>query len=87
MPSDEEAAPSATIIAAIAEREGVDPVDLDVSLHEVVDPDALDVLFVRGRPDAEVYVEFTFAGYRVAVEHEPDGSVRVRVTDQDDASP
>jgi hypothetical protein len=61
--------PSEQVIDAIAERAGVDPIDLEVPLGDVVDADALDALFDsqfcddgrRGR------VEFTYQSFRVSV--------------------
>ncbi len=56
-----------TIITALAEEEGVDPVDLD-PLYGWIDPEALDSLFPSngseaGDPDA--YVTFQYDEYRV----------------------
>ncbi len=56
---------SDAVVRAVAGAEGVDPVDLDVRLYDVLDPDALDRLF---RGDSTVgRVEFTYTGYEVAV--------------------
>ena len=72
--------PSRTVIEAIAEAEGVRPEELRPpayeSLHDVVDPDALDTLFgprSDGAPRSGGEVSFTFCGYDVTVE--TDGSV------------
>ena len=58
------------IVERIADREGVDPVDLDVLLYDVIDPDALDAL-TNGtgdrQPQATLRVEFTYYGYPVTV--------------------
>jgi len=66
--------PSELVIEAVADHADVDPLDLDVPLGEVVDPDALDAIFASrfnaGRNEGRV--EFTYLGYRVTVvsEHE-----------------
>lgn len=61
---------SIEVVSRIAELKGCDAVDL-APLHEVLDPDALDVLFEplwngssRG---AEGFVRFEYEGYRVTV--------------------
>lgn len=68
----------ATIVEEIADREGVDPVELDVPLYEAVDADALDVL-VGGRghrtPQTSLLVEFSYLGYDVAVDG--DGAISI----------
>lgn len=58
------------IVEQIADREGVDPVDLDVRLYDVIDADALEAL-MNGtgdrQPQANLRVEFTYCGYAVTV--------------------
>lgn len=58
------------IVERIAEREGVDPVDLDSPLHDVVDADKLEAL-TSGTDDrqsrANLRVEFTYYGYVITV--------------------
>ena len=60
---------SKAVVEAVAEAEGVNPVELSPPLYEVVDPDALDDLFapttVNGRMDGEV--RFSYVGYEVTV--------------------
>lgn len=66
-----------TVLSAVAEAEGVEPAELDQSLSEVVDPDALRALFAPkhdGTP-REGAVTFTYCGYEVTVES--PGGVRV----------
>ena len=61
--------PSLAVVEAIADLAGVDSTDLPeegVILNEHVDPDALNAL-VAGRPDADVDVSLTVAGYAVRV--------------------
>ena len=70
--------PSLAVVEAIADLAGVDPTDLPeegVVLYEHVDPDALNAL-VAGRPDADVDVALTVAGYEVRVG--PDSAVARR---------
>lgn len=70
--------PSLAVVEAIADLAGVDPADLSeegVVLYDHVDPDALNAI-VSGRPDADVDVSLTFAGYDVRVG--PDSAVARR---------
>lgn len=79
---------SFAVIAAIAEAEGVDPVEIEPpeydALYDVVNPEALDSLFAQ-RPDGTARaggrVEFPYCGYRVVVE--ADGDVEVYDTNND----
>lgn len=52
---------SSAVLAAVADREGVEPAELDRPLFDAIDPDALDALFDRGSGR----VRFTYLGYRV----------------------
>jgi hypothetical protein len=54
---------SRAVVEAVAARDGIDPVDVETPLYEVVDPDALDALF-DGRAGE---VTFEYSGYRVTV--------------------
>jgi len=59
---------SQLVIEAVADAEGLDPLDLRVPLYDVVDPDALDSLFGSGDDGAvEGHIEFTYYGYEVTV--------------------
>jgi|AntRauTorcE11898_2_1112593.scaffolds.fasta_scaffold14106_3 hypothetical protein len=61
--------PSQAVIEAVADREGVDPVNLSIPLYDTIDPDALDTI-VQGREDgteSSIRVEFTYYGYSIAV--------------------
>lgn len=72
---------TAEVLAAVADREGVDPVDLEPPLHDVVDPDALEALFtdsVDGAARENVSAEFTYRGHRVLVD---GGTVHVLEAD------
>lgn len=69
---------SVRIVEAVAERNAVDPTDLEPRLHDVIDPDALDTLFPSsgGSDSPSATVEFTYAGCSITV----DGSGRVDVS-------
>ncbi len=59
---------SQAVIAAVADAEGVDPVDLDRPLYEAVDPEALDSLFrSSGRRELDGHVRFEYYGYEITV--------------------
>lgn len=69
--------PSVSVVVEVADRKGVDPIELTPPLHQVVDPDALDAL-VAG-PDARdptMVVTFDYQGYHVEIRG--DGSIDVR---------
>lgn len=66
------------IATEIAEREGVDPAELTPPLHQVVDPEALDVLFeptATTDRSCDGRVTFTYLGYEVTVTD--DGEIDV----------
>ncbi|SDK19752.1 HalOD1 output domain-containing protein [Natronorubrum texcoconense] len=70
------------VIAAIAEREGVDPMDIEPpeyeALYDAINPEALDTLFAPredGSPRASGRVEFPFCGYLVVVSSDGDVDV------------
>ena len=72
---------SELVVEAIADQADVDPLDFDVPLGDVVDPDALDALFDsqfdhERKPGS---VEFNYQEYHVTVLSEPSGVV-VEVT-------
>lgn len=73
-------APSTAVVEAVADREGVDPTELEVPLYEVVEPEALDDLASGTAQTDEnpVTVEFTYYGYDVEVSSE--GGVRLSET-------
>lgn len=58
------------IVEEVAEREGVDPLDLTPPLHDVIDPEAVASL-VSGRSGGgtrdDVRVTFTYLGYDITV--------------------
>ncbi|QLH80228.1 HalOD1 output domain-containing protein [Halosimplex pelagicum] len=69
---------STKVSTEIAAREGVDPLQLDEPLYDVIDVGALERLVETAgrRGDGEFEVEFTYYGYDVVV----DGSGEVTVT-------
>ncbi|WP_121822015.1 HalOD1 output domain-containing protein [Halostella salina] len=73
--------PSERVVESVARTEGVDPVDLQPPLNDVVDLDALDALFapVGGVPRTDGRVEFRYDDYLVAVD--ADGTVAVEPVD------
>lgn len=69
-----ETSASSDVVATVAEREGVQPAELDSPLYEAIDPDALDAL-VPGLAE-NGRVKFGYLGYEVLVTG--DGDVVVR---------
>lgn len=63
--ADTENTPVYAVVSAVAEAEGVDPVDLP-ALYETIDPEALNDLFLSD-PGTAITVEFRYAGYSVTV--------------------
>ena len=57
---------SQSVIAAVADAEGVDPTELSVPLYEAIDPDALDALF-RSDGVAAGQIRFSYHGYQITV--------------------
>lgn len=67
------------IVEEVAERERVEPVDLTPPLHEAIDPDCLETLFVdpvSGGKREGIHVTFTYCGYEITVED--DGEIAIR---------
>jgi hypothetical protein len=73
---------SETVVYAVAETNGVDPMALSERLYDCIDPDALDRLFRTGRHGSGGTVVFTMAGCRVTVE---DGGAVVVTEPVDEA--
>ncbi|WP_137286838.1 HalOD1 output domain-containing protein [Halorussus salinisoli] len=69
---------STTIVAAVADAEGISPTEVNPPLHSAIDPEALNDLF--GSPwsasESGPRVSFTYSGYDVTVSG--DGNVVVR---------
>jgi len=66
---------SALVVDAVAAREGVDPLELEVPLYSAIDADSLDRVMDT---DAPVEVTFAYYGYEVTVA--ADGSVTLTET-------
>nr|WP_170155581.1 HalOD1 output domain-containing protein [Halopiger aswanensis] len=71
---------SLKVVEKVADREGVDPVDLTPPLHTVVDTEALDSLFqsTSSTERAVGKVEFQYQGYQVQVDS--SGEVQIGET-------
>lgn len=69
---------SRRVIERVADAEGVDPKALDPPLYDVIDPDALDRLFVDGGTGENGRVVFEYAGYEVHVS--TDGQVDLQAS-------
>lgn len=73
-------APSETVIAAVADLTGTDPLSLE-PLYAAVDPDALDALFPTTHVGEERgHVTFTYHGCEIVVA--ADGTVQVSNADR-----
>jgi len=66
--------PHLTVVKEIAEKKGVDPVNIEPRLNTAIDTDALDRLFT-GSERTDGRVIFEYSGYRVTVDS--DGDVEV----------
>jgi len=59
---------SEAVLEAVAERAGVDVLDLSVPLYDAVDPEALDAFYRTGGDAATpIRVSFEYCGYEVTV--------------------
>lgn len=69
---------STEIVMGVARASGIDPMQLHQSLHEVINPNALDTLFqpTAGTTRSHGTVWFSFHGYHVAVE--ADGTITLQ---------
>ena len=77
---------SETVVTAVAEAKGVDPLDLD-PLYTVVDPDALNRVFCPtvSPPQTSMQFQFSMAGCHVVIHG--DGEVIVTPPAQTDETP
>lgn len=57
---------STRVAERVAEREGIDPVELTPPLYEVLDVEQ--VARLVGTSNADVSVQFTYLGYQVTIE-------------------
>jgi hypothetical protein len=73
--------PSTAVVLAVAQARGVDAVDLESCLNDVIDPDALDRLFVEDcESAAPAKVEFTMANCTVVVHDDGSATAVVNST-------
>lgn len=78
--------PSIAIVESIAAIEDVTPTDVDFSLYEDIDPDALDTIFANPdddeetTEDGEIVAEFQIDGYVVQVRD--NGTITITAPDQ-----
>ena len=66
------------IIERIAKLKGVDPLDLQPRLSDVIDPDALEQVFdsrSNGTARRGGYLEFRYSGYRVSIRGDGELSI------------
>ena len=75
--------PSQRVIEAVADAEGIDPVDLDPVLNDAIDPGALDVLF-SGENGGFRRAQFRYHGYDITVDRK--GEVTLEEVDASDPS-
>lgn len=77
--------PSIAIISAIAELENANPTEIDITLYEEVDPEALDTLFDISRQsetnEATVSAEIRISEYDVLIHNTGEISV-VKTSEQ-----
>ena len=62
---------SMKVVEKVAEREGVDPLDIPSPLHDAIDPDAMESLVSAGSDsgdDEGVRMEFTYCEYEITVD-------------------
>lgn len=70
--------PSIAVISTVAEHIGIDSIELEEPLYDVIDPDAFDRLFNSSQHEAsggDVTVTFEYCGHTVVVRS--DGQVTV----------
>ncbi|SFS70746.1 HalOD1 output domain-containing protein [Halostagnicola kamekurae] len=75
---------SVKVVREVAQKEGVDPTELDAPLYDVINPEALDELFEPRRNGEPRFgaVTFTYHGYDIVVEHgDDDGGLTITLED------
>ena len=76
---------STAVVEAVAEKAGVDPVDLDPPLYRAIDPDALDELLSSlGTGTTNGSVSFSYLDFEITVHG--DGTVHLEDGDDSDAN-
>jgi len=74
---------SETVVRALADSRGTDPLDLDDRLYDAIDPDALDGFFEESGDATGRRIAFSTHGRRIVV----DEARRVYVTYRDQSLP
>lgn len=71
---------SESVIEAVAEAEGADPIELSPPLYDVIDPDSLNQVFAPTPTDGRMKGTLTFSynGYEVTVCGDGDVSIDER---------
>lgn len=69
------------IVSAIADREGIEPMDLEPPLYDAIDPDALTAI-MNVDPATELTLSFNYVGYRVTVIADEEPVVEVNPLDR-----
>lgn len=57
------------LISEIADREGVDPIELTPPMNSSIDVDALKKLFT-GDTDGFIRIQFTYCGHQITIEND-----------------
>lgn len=73
MTRDDAGAVTARIVEALAEAEGVDPLELDFRLEEVIDTEAVESLIEHDGD--EWHLQITAGGHEIIVD--PDGTLSI----------
>lgn len=68
-------AASEAVVAAVSDRESVDPAALERPLYEVIDPEGLDRLISKGSNETPIHITFRYYGYYVTVSSAGDVTV------------
>lgn len=69
---------STVVVSAVAEHEGVNPLELKQPLYDVIDTDALDAIFNGATKDPgliDAQITFPYNGYHVTVTSDGDVTI------------
>lgn len=73
---------SRTVVEAVAEAKGIDPLELTPPLYEVIDPDALDQVFAASQTNGRMNGQVTFSYNEYEVTVCGDGYISVKERDE-----
>lgn len=73
---DERDSLSTRVVTMVAERKGVDPIELTPPLHSVIDPDALEALFSEEK-SGFARVQFTYNGVEVSIQGDDTPEIEI----------